>query len=982
MTLSRRILVCFLMLSLPSIIYGQGMTGSLTGSVTSDNAPLAGVTVTVTSAALQGARTAITGDAGGFLFPALPAGDYTVTYELEGMQKVTRKVKIDLAQSTRADAELRVSGIAEALTVTASAPSVLETPQVATSFAKEQIDNLPVDRSITDTVLLAPGVNDGGPNDQIIISGAQSFDSLFLVNGVVVNENLRGQPQNLFIEDAIQETSILRGAVSAEYGRFTGGVVTTVTKAGGNEFSASLRDSLTNSDWVGKTPFAAEADHIDQINHRWEATAGGRILRDRIWFFAAGLKRDSETSAQTTQTNIPYTQEDKQTRWEAKLTGMITPRHDLVGSYIKSDRSRTNVTSGRMVDLASLANRKDPNSLLSLHYGGVLTNNLLVEAQFSHMNFSFTQGAETRDLIMGTLLLDAASGNRGWSPTFCGEICPPKERDNRSLQLKGNYFLSTRATGNHSIVVGGEDFHQLRNENNYQSGSDFRIHGNFFFDGTKLYFGVDPTRSEIEWDPVPALSKTSDFGVMSYFVNDKWDLSSKWAFNVGLRYDKASGKDQAGNKTVDDSAFSPRLSASFDPLANGRHRIVGSYSRYVSKVDQGPADNTATAGRYASYYWDYKGPEINPRGTPFGQMVPVEEVIRRVFEWFNSVGGTKNTQFLTSARIPGVTTQFERSLKAPSMDEITLGYGLSLGRGGYIRADLITRDWQDFYVVRRTRETGKTRDANGTLVDIGFIENSSDNLERTYNAVQLQGAQRLFSRWELGGNYTWSKLRGNVEGESASFATTLTDYKNYPEYTDFEQNRQIGYLAADMRHRANVWLGYTPNLGFGDLNISLLHRFHSGLPYSAVSTIDVRQSTTLPNGIVNPGYERPPTAVTYFFSERGAYRLDDIHSTDLAFRYTIPVGGQLGLTLFADVLNVMDNDGVEDPDVITTTVRTRRNGANFGVTGAPAARAFNPFTETPVEGTHFLKDVNFGKPTNIGAYQNPRTYRFALRLRF
>jgi hypothetical protein len=80
---------------------------------------------------------------------------------------------------------------------------------------------LPVARTIVSTVLLAPGVSNTGVNNQVTISGAPSHDNTFLVNGVVVNENLRGQPHNLFIEDAIQETTVLAGGVSAEYGRFT-----------------------------------------------------------------------------------------------------------------------------------------------------------------------------------------------------------------------------------------------------------------------------------------------------------------------------------------------------------------------------------------------------------------------------------------------------------------------------------------------------------------------------------------------------------------------------------------------------------------------------------------------------------------------------------------------------------------------------------------------------------------------------------------
>ncbi|HWW61470.1 MAG TPA: TonB-dependent receptor, partial [Thermoanaerobaculia bacterium] len=780
-------LLCFsIALLAAAAAFAQGTNGTLIGTVTTNGQGLPGVTVTATSDALLGTRSTITGDAGGFNIAGLPPGMYQITFEIEGMQRLVKRVRVEIAQTARADADLKVSAVSETVTVTATVPNVLETPQVSTTFDASTIDQLPVSRTIRDTVLIAPGVTDGGPNDQIVIGGAQSFDSLYLVNGVVVNENLRGQPQNLFIEDAIQETSILRGgAVSAEYGRFTGGVVTTLTKSGGNEFSGSVRDTITNNDWLSKTPFAGEADHVDEINHTWEGTLGGRIIRDRLWFFVAGRRENTSTENQTRVTLLPYEEGRDQDRYEVKATGQITAKHNLIGSYINSKLERTGVISGTIVDLASVTTRTEPNSLLSLHYSGVITNNFLAEAQFSRMNFSFTQGAETRDLIKGTLLLDAATGRRGWSPTFCGHVCPPKERDNKSYDLKGSYFLSTRALGDHSVIGGYQDFHQLRNENNYQSGSDFRIHGNFFFDGTKLLFGVDNDASEIEYDPVPALSQTSDFAVKSVYVNDKLDLNDRWSFNLGLRYDKAYGSDQAGNTTVDDTAISPRLSASYDIAGKGKHRLTASYSRYVSKVDQGPADLTAAAGRYASYYWDYKGPVINPKGTPIASMLPVEEVIKRVFDWFNSVGGPKNTTFLTSTHVPGVTTKFDHSLKAPSMDEVVLGYGFTIGSNGYFRADAMHRDWKDFYVVRRTLATGKAADANGTIVDIGLIENASSNLERKYNALQLEGTYRLFDIFNVGGNYTWSKLRGNVEGESASGATGLTDFNNYPEYTTF-----------------------------------------------------------------------------------------------------------------------------------------------------------------------------------------------------
>src|SRR5512134_3187898 len=83
-----------------------------------------------------------------------------------------------------------------------------------------------------------------GSDGWLSIEGAMAYDSVFLLNGVAITENVRGQPFNLFIEDAIQETTVSTSGISAEYGRFGGGVVNAITKSGGNSFSGSYRQSF------------------------------------------------------------------------------------------------------------------------------------------------------------------------------------------------------------------------------------------------------------------------------------------------------------------------------------------------------------------------------------------------------------------------------------------------------------------------------------------------------------------------------------------------------------------------------------------------------------------------------------------------------------------------------------------------------------------------------------------------------------------
>src|SRR5262245_43268938 len=263
-------------------------TGTISGRVIdTDGLPVPGATVTVSSPALQGLRTAPTSANGDYIVPFLPAGDYEVTFELPGFRTVKRAVGVKMAETQSLNITLEVAAVAETVTVSGQSPDVVLSATVASNFKKEQLELLPVGRGLNDAVLLAPGVAGTGPSGNIMMSGALSFESQYLINGVVVNENLRGQALNLFIEDAVQETKVSTGAISAEYGRFGGGVVNMITKSGGNQFSGSFRTTFNNDGWRAKTPYPTD-EPIDKITPVYEGTLGGPIKRDKLWFFGAG----------------------------------------------------------------------------------------------------------------------------------------------------------------------------------------------------------------------------------------------------------------------------------------------------------------------------------------------------------------------------------------------------------------------------------------------------------------------------------------------------------------------------------------------------------------------------------------------------------------------------------------------------------------------------------------------------------------------
>jgi hypothetical protein len=978
-------------------------SASLTGVVSVEGRPLPGVAVTISSPELQGTRSTFTGDGGAYNFSALPPGEYSIAMTFAGMETQRFPAALRLSQTSRIDAVMKPAGTSDTITVTAPAPSVLDTPQVSTNMTLPFIERLPVLRNQLATAQFAPGVSGNTlANGELAISGGPGYDNLVLVNGVVVTENTRGQMRPLYVEDAIQETTVLTGAISAQYGRFSGGVVNTITKSGGNELAGSLRDSLSNPSWSAQSP-AGEARE-NNLNHVGEGTLGGYVIRDRLWFFGAGRWAKNDTARQTLSvpafaTNpvtpaspaIGYAMGNDQKRYEAKLTAQIGARQTLAASWlgVNTDQSNTQF-SNNIYDLASLTTRVDPESLLAVHYNGMASTNLLIEGHYSARKFSDRTGAGTTDLVAGTVLLDRANNNtRFHSPTLCA-VCDAERRNNDDVLLEVHDFIDAKSFGSHDLIAGVDRFAESRYANNHQSGSDFSIFVSRaqWKDGV-IYPIITPTNAAgggtfIRWNPILVPANQNDLRTDSAFINDTWSATSRLTFSLGVRFDRNHAVDADGVVSSRDQKLSPRLSAQYDLRGNGQQRVSVSFADYASRIADSIASSNQAAGNAAAIDFAYRGPAINNGALT----VPMDDAIRQIFNFFNTTqGGTANRTAVNlraqgSRSIPGFATYFDGTLASPSVREITAGYGTEVGKSGFIRADYIHRDWRDFYAASVTTSTKKANTPLGIPVDLSLVRNS-DNLERRYRGVLLQ-ARWSPGRFDFGTHYTWSKLRGNDDGESGTTgAVANTDPSIfYPEYFNYSRVAPIGYLQGDQRHRLRAWAGYRLPLGRGLLEGTLMQSYDSGLPYSIAGAINLTRYAGAPT---NLGYASVPNGL-YYFSGRGELRGESIRSTDLALRYSVRVSS---VELFAqgDLLNAFNNAALFDPLRLGTTVST----AATSTTLLP----FDPAKQTPVEcprgasaatctamGANYQLATNFGQALNNLAYQTPRTVRVSMGVRF
>ncbi len=954
--------------------FAQGNpTGTISGQVVDpSDLPMPDVNIRVASPVLQGVRTAMTSANGDFILPFLPAGEYTITFERQGFSRVQQTVHLKMAETLPVNVKMTLASVATEVTVTAAAADLTATATVASTVKSTTVENIPLGRTLEAATLLSPSAVNNGANGNTMISGALSYDNLYLVNGVNVNQNTSQQPRTLYIEDAIQETKVSSGNISAEYGRFQGGVVNMITKSGGNQFSGSFRTTFTNDSWKALTPYPGDRN-LDAVVPAYEMTLGGPVLRDRLWFFGAGRLQKNTYNNTTPYTGFNYTKEVNDRRGEGKLTYTINPRNTVLVSYLRRAYTTKNDSFSTIMDKASLYDDTIDESLLAANYQAVLKNNLFAEVQYSVRRMDTTGvGSRYMDLLKGTPIWDRSRGQARFNaPTYCA-VCPDAVNlmNNWDAYGKLNYFLSTDSLGSHNLVGGFDLFKEMRKNNQNSSASSFRVQSTgAIIDGQTIYpIFRTGTTTYVEWLPVFEPTKGNDLRTYSGFLNDVWRLNRRITFNLGLRYDKNSTRDQGDKPVGNASSYSPRLGLSLDLFGNGKWVANLGYAQYVGLFITGIADQASAAGRQASYSFYYQGPSVNTGST--GPYLDAQQALQILFDWFNANGGTSRTP-RQQPSIPGVNTAVDPGIRSASTREAMAGVTRTLGHRGSLRLDFVYRKFGNFYGDYVNMSTGVVKDPRtGQQFNLDVIGNTSA-VQRNYKGLSTQFSYRLIRNLQMNGSWMLSYARGSTEAESSTTVVSLASADQYPEYRQARWNYPTGYLNADQRHKVRLWATYDlPVLAeLGRFALGWMQRYDSGQPYDHSISVDSRPYVT------NPGYLLPPSTVTYFISGRGAFRFNSTWRTDLSLSWTrkVPLPRLPNAQIFFRAVsnNIFNNLRVTG---FNTTLISR--------TGDSTLAAFNPFTELPVEGKNWKKGPSFGLPTSPGSYQSPRDFSFSAGFRF
>lgn len=952
--------------------HAQGLqTGTLSGVVKDpDGLPLPGATVTVTSSVLQGERTAVTDAIGAYIIRGLPPGTYVVRFQFTGTSAVQQTAAVPLGGLAELNTTMRLAGVQEAVQVTATTtPPPLAQTQVSTNFTAETINALPVGRRPFEIAELAPGVTDNTPNvGQLAVGGAFAFDSIFLIDGVDTNDNLFGNTNNLFVEDAIAETQVLTSGISAEFGRFGGGVVNVITRSGGNEFHGSFRANYAKPSWSVETPFentrTPPVVRGTILSKFYEGTVGGPIFRNRLWFFNADRYEVSATSRTFPELGGSYNDGVQNKRFELKLTGTPIVNHTVSGSFLTNpteNTSRPSINADMSIEASTLVDRTLPNKLWVVNWNGVLTSKLFATFQFSKKDQGFrnTGGTETAItsspfLTRGNFGVGVAANRHYNAPYFSSR--DPEDRNNQQVAASLSYFVTSPSLGRHDFKVGGERFNSWRTGGNSQSAT-----GYVFLTDYRNVGGVaqpiwepaaNGTRTRIQqWLAYPG--STLDIFTTSIYVQDRWQARGRVTADLGLRFEAANTEATGGIVGADTTAWLPRLGVSVDIEGNGRTVAQATYGRYSGRFTERAFARNTNVGTPSRVDLAYVGPA--GQGKDFAPGFNLANYV--------IVGGN----------FPTANVFFDESLRSPKTNEFTLSLGRQLSRG-HIEGVYIWRRTGDFIedFIDNPTAAGKTtvtRDG----VTYGVFDNvmfrNTDAPRREYQALQFAGRANV-ERFAIHSHYTIQiKNHGNFEGEAANQPGNSSIWFDYPEMLPENRYYPYGRLDEFQRHKFRMWTIWTQSLGrAGTVDVSPLWRVNSGLTYShAASGI----GPTAIQIARNPGYARANTTTsTLFFGERGSESFKGYGMLDMSFRYGVPVWKSVQPWIQANVFNVLNN--------------RKQIAWNTTVTPDPASPR-----DSNGQPTGFIKGSLYGQATantHFPAWSSGetggRTFRMAMGIRF
>jgi hypothetical protein len=294
-------------------------TGNIQGVVTdATGAMIQNAAVTAINTATQVKHTANTGGNGLYSFPNLAIGSYTLEVTAPGFNRYRlSNIILDVGSSIAVNVSMKIGGAEQTVEVAAAGLSL----QTEDSTLKQTVDEntlteMPLNgRQMTSLITLMGGAVNANENNDV--QGSKTFYSSAVISiaggqGNFTDYRLDGGDHNDYMTninlpfpfpDAVAQFSVETTDMGAQSGLHPGGLVNVVTRSGTNKWHGSAFEFIRNNYIDATNFFSTSKDTLHQ--NQFGGTFGGRIIRDKLFFFGGYQRTESHQSQSLTPAYVP-----------------------------------------------------------------------------------------------------------------------------------------------------------------------------------------------------------------------------------------------------------------------------------------------------------------------------------------------------------------------------------------------------------------------------------------------------------------------------------------------------------------------------------------------------------------------------------------------------------------------------------------------------------------------------------------------------
>ncbi len=570
---------------------GQGSGASILGQVTDQSgAVLPGVTVTATSPALQVPQvTAVTNDVGEYRLSPLPIGVYAVAFELSGFRPAQRPdIRLTVGFTARIDVQLGLASVAETVTVSGASPLVdVASTAGSTLLTREVLDVAATARNTHGLLTMAPGVRtllDIGGNQLVETPQPKVFGQAganwFTIEGIA-------GAQSLWDTQTLQEAKVESLGTDAEVWE-RGVQLSALVKSGGNDFHGGGFYSQTNHNFQSNNIDAElEAEGIESgktLENQYDigGDLGGRIVRNKLWFYGASRKRSHlyHVLDAFKPDGTPVEESNRQWWHTEKISYQATPSNRFVFFHQRLYTHEL-TSSDALVSWDSREEKDVSGRWAKIEWEGVRGSSLIASLQYSDTYFPRTVPFNTNGIPGRWDLV---------TETVTGEtIAAGEDQKTYRRHTKGavTWYKPNSFHGNHELKAG---FDYIRFSE--VAGTNVKP-VNYIL----LYEDSVPYQVSFFNSPTFPLVVNNYTGL---YVKDSWTVGRRLTLNLGLRYAHDDGHvpdqcRQAAGPPSDPifpaecypsvqlpiwNTVAPRLRAAYDLRGDGKTVIKGGWGRY------------------------------------------------------------------------------------------------------------------------------------------------------------------------------------------------------------------------------------------------------------------------------------------------------------------------------------------------------------------------------------------------------------------